>query len=143
MKAVNFFKNNQSVVSNPLYKKILNKEEKMHQRNNRYKIDHLSEEEQKHALYLLTLAGHYLEGFIDCLDELDNYSILGKKHNLNLVKGDLLIAQKFFIMEALKEGEDVSLYRQQQQVVIEKFMQKITTLDLKKLYELLKFTEEL
>ena len=141
MTAVNFF-NNQKQPTN-LYQKIKKKDEKMHERNNRYRVDHLTKEEEKHALYLLTMAGHYLEGFIDCIDELDNYGVIGKKHNLNIVKEDLLVAQKFFIMEALKQGEEVSLERQNQQKLIENFMQKITKTNLNNLYKIINFAEKL
>lgn len=69
--------------------------------------------------------------------------MIGKKHNLNIVKEDLLVAQKFFIMEALKQGEEVSLERQNQQKLIENFIQKITKTNLNNLYKIIKFAEEL
>lgn len=71
MTAVNFF-NNQKQPTN-LYQKIKKKDEKMHERNNRYRVDHLSEDEEKHALYLLTMAGHYLEGKLTVIKFLQKY----------------------------------------------------------------------
>ena len=46
-------------------------------------------------------------------------------------------------MEALKQGEEVSLERQNQQKLIENFIQKITKTNLNNLYKIIKFAEEL
>lgn len=125
------------------YKKIAKKEKKWENKKQTIRHKHLTEAEKKKVMHIVTLSSHYLEGFIDCLDELENLQVLGKENDMLRVREKLLKAQEFFIKEALNQGEDTYMMRQQQQKRMESLIKSIMELNISKFDDLLNYAENL
>lgn len=126
-----------------IFNKIQSKEDKWKERKQSVRHSHLSPKEKDKVLYLLTLSSHYVEGFIDCLDELENMKVIGKENDMILVREKLLKAQKFFIEEALRGGEETFMARQEQQKRFEALLDLLPTLNIDKFHSLLNYAENL
>lgn len=125
------------------YLEITKKSAKTHERKNRVRHDHLTEEEKKKVSFTLTMSSHYLEGFIDCLDELENLKVLGKEHDLLTVREKLLKALEFFYKEAMRGGEEMEMARVQQQKRIEATIKTLNQMDLNRLDKVIEFVNGL
>lgn len=121
------------------FKKITAKDLKYEHKKQQIRAKHLSPKEQDKMLYLLTLSSHFLEGFIDCLDEIENLGCLGKEHDLIRVREKLLNAQSFFLKEAIDKGEETFMARQEQQKDIEALIKSLTELNLEQLHAVMNF----
>ena len=143
MTAVEFFYNKNISKPTPQYVKILKKDVKAEKRKNRFRADHLSKKDEKRVWHLLALSGHYLEGFIDCLDEMEALGILGKQHDLITARNKLLEGQKFFLNHAIEKGEEVFMARQEIQKAIEKLMNAILNMDIDDLSKFLNLAENI
>lgn len=146
MTAIEFFNAPKDLEYRPVtskYLKIAQKTAKAEERKNRIRHKYLSEEEKKRALFLLTMSSHYLEGFTDCLDNLENLKVLGKEHDLLTVREKLLKALEFFYKEAMRGGEEMEMARVQQQKRIEATIKTLNQMDLNRLDKVIEFVNGL
>ncbi len=126
-----------------ILKKELKKELKNEERKQRIRIDHLSEQEKQKVLFNLTLSSHYLEGFIECLDYLEEVKLLGSENDLLKARDKLLKAQEFFITEAMKGGEEMFMARQNQQIRFEKMFKAMVDMNLDQLDAMMNFAQNI
>lgn len=123
------------------FKKIIKKDLKREERKQRIRLEQLTQEQYKRALYLTTITQHYIEGYNECIDELTALGVLGKENKLVDTQKQLLKVQEIFLNETIKQGEESFMKRQNQQIKFQKFFHNIATANLDELYAIMNFAE--
>lgn len=127
----------------PLQIKLKQKMIKSFEKTQRIKTNHLSKEEEKRALFLITVSQHYIEALVDCTDELVNMQIIGANHLITQARNEFLKLQNQFLNGVMEKGEEVYMQRAQQQKRIEKLFESLHRLDIDQLDALLNFSENI
>lgn len=127
----------------PLQIKLKQKMIKSFEKTQRIRTNHLSKEEEKRALFLVTVSQHYIEALVDCTDELVNMKLIGANHLITQARDEFLKLQDHFLNETLAKGNEVFMRRMAQQKRIEKLFESLHKLDIDQLDALLNFSENI